>query len=71
MDNDNRLRFFIRSIQGTLQRGACASIVLPFGSAEAQRMNWARVSDLFHLLPATIKCSMRKPSSFSVIARRK
>lgn len=71
MDNHNRLRFFFRSIQGTLQRGARAFIVLPFGPAEAQCMNRARVSDLFHLLPETIKGSIRKSPSFTVIARRK
>ena len=72
MNKHNRWRFFFRSVQGTLQRGARASIALPFGAAEAQRMNWARVSDLFHLLVIlTIKCSIRNRSSFSVTARRK
>lgn len=62
---------FSLRVFSTLQRGTRVSIVLLFGAAEAQRMNWARVSDLFHPLPDTIKGSMRKPSSFSVIARRK
>ena len=54
--------FFFRSVQGTLQRGARASIALPFGAAEAQRMNWARVSDLFHLPPDTNNKRFHKKS---------